>query len=169
MSRPAPRSHYPIIAALCLAFSVTAAPYIVFVSLACESPLVRAACFLLGPLSFLLWIVLTIRSLHYLRLSYWTLASTYVSLLSEVAAVAIACLAAALQANGPHAEPNATALHAAGLVALGGQCWCGWYNWRKTGSASLAFSVTVLQITTSSLIVLLLMLRSRPPEKNRAD
>ncbi|MGF6311899.1 type IV secretory pathway VirB2 component (pilin) [Bradyrhizobium sp. i1.8.4] len=167
MSRPAPHSHYPIIAALCLVFSVTAAPYVVFVSIVSESPLLRALAFLSGPVTFLVWIIVTVRALHLLGLGYWSLTSTYVSLLSEGAAIGLACLAVALQPNGSHAEPNATVLYAAGLVALGSQCWCGWYNWKRTGSALLAFSVTVLQLTTSSLIMLLLMLRSRPPEKSR--
>jgi hypothetical protein len=165
MSRSAPHSHYPITAALCFAFSVTAAPYVVFVSIDSGSPLLRALAFLSGPLSLLLWIVLTIRSLHLLRLAYWALTSTYVSLLSEGAAIGLACLAVALQPNRSDSAPNATALYAAGLIALGGLCWCGWYNWRRTGSALLALSVTVLQITTSSLIVSLLMLRCRPPER----
>ncbi|SCB53822.1 hypothetical protein GA0061098_102129 [Bradyrhizobium shewense] len=55
------------------------------------------------------------------------------------------------------------------MTCLAGLTWSASYNWRKAGSLQIAVSVTVLQLITGSLIVLILMLRSRPPEKSRAD
>jgi len=165
MFRQPPFHRYSVTAALSLVFSVTVAPYVAFVSINSSSALPRALAFLSGPVTIVVWIVATVRALHVLGLGYWSLTSTYVSLLSEVVAIGLICLVVVLQANGSHSELNITVLYVAGLVALGSQCWCCWYNWTKSGSVSLAFSVTVLQITTSSLIVLLLMLRSRPPRE----
>lgn len=169
MSGPARQSPDPIVAALCLAFSMTAAPCIAFASLASASPLLRAAAFLSGPLCFLAGVVLTVRSLHALRLGYWSLASTYVILLSELAAAMLAVIAVSVHTRGSAGDLYETLLWAASLTTPIGLSWSVWYNWRTTQSALVTINVTVLQLITGGLIVLLFLLKSRPPEKNRPD
>lgn len=169
MSRPAPHSHYPTLAALCFAFSVAVAPFVGSAWVTSASPFVRGAVLLFGPLSFLAWVVLTIRSLHLLGLAYWSLASTYVILVSELAAAVLALVAGSLHTPGSVCDWREALLWTAAMTCLAGLTWSASYNWRKAGSLQIAVSVTVLQLITGSLIVLILMLRSRPPEKSRAD
>jgi hypothetical protein len=121
------------------------------------------------PLSFVVGVVLTVRSLHVLGLGYWSLASTYVILLSEFAAVVLAVVAVSVHTQGSASDLHETCLWAASRTGLIGFTWSVWYNWRTTRSLPVAISVTVLQLITGGLIVLIFLLRSRPPEKNRAD
>jgi hypothetical protein len=123
MSRHAHLHRHSIIAALCLVFSLTAAPCLVSASLSSGSPLIRAAAFLLGPLSFLVWIVTTVRSLHILGLGYWSLASTYVVLLAELAAVVLAVLAGSVHTQRSATDIYETLLCSAALTDLTGMTW----------------------------------------------
>ena len=149
---------YAIFAVLCLVSSGTAAPYLAVASLAVDSHLVRAAAFLLTPFAFAMWIVATVRSLHLAGLGYWSLASTYIALVCVGVATALACISWIIWPDGATDDLKEAVGHAAGVVGLGGIFWCGWYNWRRTGSAPLAVSVTALQMVTSAFIALLMLL-----------
>ncbi|WP_342736291.1 hypothetical protein [Bradyrhizobium sp. B117] len=97
------------------------------------------------------------------------IASTYVNLLSEFVDVLLAVVTGSVRTQGSAGDLQETRLCAAALAGLAGLTWSAWYNWRRTGSLLVTVSVTVLQLITGGLIVLILMLHSRPQEKTRAD
>lgn len=120
-------------------------------------PTVQAVALLLTPFAFLMWIVTTVQALHLAGFGYWSLGSTYVSLICAGVAIVFAWIASSMR---PHEAPTGlrdVVLHAAGGVAVGGICWCGWYNWRQMRIGALAFSVTTLQVVTGTLLAMVII------------
>ena len=149
--------HYSIVAVLCLVFSGTVAPYLTVALIAVEIPTVQAVALLLGPFAFLMWIVATVRALHFAGFGYWSLTSTYVSLICVGVAIVFVWVASAMRPDVSHTSFRDILFHAAGVVAVGGICWCGWYNWRRTRNGSLAFSVMALQVVTDTLLAVVII------------
>jgi hypothetical protein len=145
---------YSIVAVLCLAFSGTVAPYLTVTLIAVEIPTVQALALLLTPFAFLMWVVTTVRALHLAGFGYWSLASTYVTIACAGVAIVLTWIASIIRPDGSPTAVRDVVLHAAGVFAVGGICWCGLYNWRRMRNGSLAFSVTALQITTGTLLAL---------------
>lgn len=102
-----------------------------------EIPTVQAVALLLIPSVVLMWIVTTVRALHLAGLDYWSLASTYVAIACAGVAIVLAWIASIIRPDGSPTNLRGIVLHAALLVAVGGICWCGWYNWRRTRNGSL--------------------------------
>jgi glucose dehydrogenase len=160
---------YSIIAVLCLVFSGTVAPYLTLALISVEISTVQALALLLTPFAFLMWIVTTVRALHLAGLDYWSLASTYVSLICVGVAIVLACIAFIIRPDGSPTNFRDIVLQAAGVVAAGAICWCGWYNCRRTRNGSLAVSVTVLQLTTGTLLalgIIWMLVRDRHPNRD---
>jgi hypothetical protein len=77
-------------------------------------------------------------------------------------------IAGSVHAPGSVGDLHETLLWAGSLTGLIGLTWSVWYNWRTTRSLLVTGSVTVLQLITGGLIVLLILLRSHPAEKDCA-
>jgi glucose dehydrogenase len=155
---------------LCLVSSGTVAPYLTVALIAIEIPTVQALALLLIPFIFLMWIVTTVRALHLAGLDYWSLASTYVAIACAGVAIVLAWIASLIRPDGSPTNFRDIVLHAAGVVAVGGVSWCGWYNCRRTRNGSLAVSVTTLQMGIGVLLALVIiwaLVRDRPGHGHR--
>jgi hypothetical protein len=121
----------------------------------------NAIALLAVPLAVFCWIFTTIRALHSVDVSFWSVPSTYVNLITGIVAVALSGLMLLIssEASRHGNEVRGATLHiAAAIVYGGGVSWSYFYNWRKTGSASLALSLTVLQTISTLLIIVIVNL-----------
>jgi hypothetical protein len=120
----------------------------------------------LVPALVLLWIILTVTALHKRDARFWSLGSTWTSVIACPIALFIMSMSSWSQLH----DPNAPFFHApimAGailyLVAFG---YAIFYNYNVTKSATLAISTSMLQ-QLAVLGVIFLFLRWRGNEVNR--
>lgn len=154
---------------LCLVFSGTVAPYLTVALLAIKIPTVQAVALLLTPFALLMWIVTTVRALHLAGFGYWSLASTYVAIACAGVAMILVWIASVIRPDGSPTGVRDVVLHSAGVIAVGGICWCGWHNWRRVRNVALAFSVTALQMVTGALLamgIIWMLVRDRHPNRD---
>jgi hypothetical protein len=163
-------NNYPVISVIALVLVFVAAP-LFWVGLQSEVPAVRALAIIVLPASILGWIFTTVRALHLCGLRYWSMGSTYASMIFFLIALVCAWIGYGTQPKGPHIEGDPTlfivAAFVAGLTLLG----CAWQNWRATRSAALAVSLTALQVVSTagvflSLVYLFLRFGSNPPDRS---
>jgi hypothetical protein len=132
-------------------------------------PTVQAVALLLTPFASLMWIVATVRALHLAGFGYWSLASTYVSLICAGVSIVLVWFASVIRPDEPPTNFRDIVLHGGGVIAVGGIWWCWWYNWRKMRNGSLAVSVTALQIVTATLLalgIIWMLVRDRHPNRD---
>jgi hypothetical protein len=151
---------YAIASLVCLILAFGGGPASIMIADQVQSSLLRAICILVGPSTFVLWIVTGVGSLHVLRLRYWQLASTYVALCSTLAAAVALVIAGASQSGGTGAY---TMIYVAALLIGANSCWCFWYNWKRTRSIAISISIGVMQLLAAGAIVFLLLARFKDP------
>ncbi|MHC2289862.1 hypothetical protein [Bradyrhizobium barranii] len=122
---------------------------------------VNAIGVLIVPFSIFCWIFTTIRAIHLLDVRFWYIPSTYVGLIGGVLALLI-CLIMFIFATESERRGHRitdTTLYAVAAI-LYGSCvvWSYLYNWRKTGSALLSASLTILQTISAFFVVVALYL-----------
>lgn len=159
--------HYAITSLLCLVVALIGSPLSIFLAVRVDSDLLRAVYLLVGPSAFVLWVVTGIRALHLLGLRYWQLPSTYVALGSTLAAVVALIIASAANSSGSTIVFNSTMGYVAALIIGASACWCFWYNWRRTGSIAISFTVSAMQLFAAAAVVVLLLGRFRDQTKDR--
>jgi hypothetical protein len=116
----------------------------------------NAVALLLVPFVVFCWIFTTINEIHLVGLRFWSIPSTYVTLISGVISLvmsAIMLLASQDAVRRGHDVGDTTLYVAAAILYGGCSAWSCWYNWRRTGSAVLAVSLTILQ-TLSAIVVI---------------
>ena len=103
---------------------------------------------LIIPLAVFCWIFTTIRAIHLLGVRFWLIPSTYVTLVGAIVAVLVCGFMLILtqeSARRGHDVRDATLYIAAAILYGGCVVWSYFYNWRRTSSAVLAISQTILQ------------------------
>lgn len=122
---------------------------------------VNAIGVLVVPFAILCWIFTTIRAIHLLDVRFWFVPSTYVGLIGGVFALLI-CLIMfvfSTEAERTGHRITDTTLYVAAAILYGGcVVWSCFYNWRKTGSAILSLSLTLLQTISAAFVIVALYL-----------
>lgn len=122
---------------------------------------VNAIGLLLTPFAIFCWIFTTIRAIHVIEVRFWLIPSTYVTLFAGVIALVICLImvwySGMAEGNGQRMQ-DFTLYVAAGILYAGCVAWSYLYNWRRTKSAILAFSLTFLQTISAAFAIGLLAL-----------
>ena|SRR5438874_2729055 len=104
----------------------------------------------------LCWIFTTIKAIHLAGVRFWFIPSTYVtligSIISFVMCVIMLLLSHESARQGQEAGDNT--LYVAAAILYGGcAVWSCWHNWRRTNSALLAISLTILQTLSAVFVI----------------
>jgi hypothetical protein len=99
----------------------------------------------LVPALMLLWIILTVSALHKRDAYFWSLGSTWTSVIACPVALVIMSLGSWSQANGPNAPLFHAPIVAGTILYLVAFAYAIFYNYKVTGSALLAVSTSMLQ------------------------
>ncbi|WP_342736288.1 hypothetical protein [Bradyrhizobium sp. B117] len=122
---------------------------------------VNAIGVLIVSLAIFCWIFTTIRAIHLLDVRFWFIPSTYVGLIGGVLALLICLIMVVFSAESErrgHRITDTTLYVAAAILYGGCVVWSYLYNWRKTGSAILSVSLTVLQTISAAFVIVALYL-----------
>ena len=136
---------------------------------------VQAIGALIVPFALFCWIFTTIRAVHQRAIRFWLVPSTYVAFFGALAAAICVFVGLFFLPDNPRshvsgfAPYNSNIVHvqtgnyvmmfAAAITQAGTTMWCLWYNWKRTETLVLAFSLTALQTLFSSLLVAFFWLR----------
>ena len=120
----------------------------------------------LAPALALLWIVLTVSALHERDAYFWSLGSTWTSIIACPVALVIMSLGSWNQVNGPDAPLFHAPIVAGAILYLVAFGYAIFYNYKVTRSALLAVSTSMLQ-QLAVLGAVFLFLRWRGNEVNR--
>ena len=134
---------------------------------------IQAIGVLIVPFALFCWIFTTIRALHQRAVRFWFIPSTYVAFFGGLTAAI--CVFIGIFFLPEYTTPvqhaqftfgvqgsmtptlkqqgNYVMMFAAAIVQAGTTMWCVWYNWKRTESVILTFSLTALQTLFSTLIV----------------
>lgn len=115
-----------------------------------------AIALLMVPFAIFCWIFTTIRAIHMAGVQFWFIPSTYVTLTCGVISLvmcAIMLLVADESTRRAHDVSDTTLCVAAAILYSGCAVWSYWYNWRRTNSAMLALSLTILQVLTAVFLI----------------
>ena len=96
------------------------------------------------PLATVCWIFTRIRAIHLIGVRFWFIPSTYVTLIGGIVAIVLCAIMLAVSYE--------SARHAAAILYSGCVVWSYFYNWRRTNSAILAISLTILQILSAVFV-----------------
>jgi hypothetical protein len=121
----------------------------------------------LVPALVLLWIVLTVTSLHKRDARFWSLGSTWTSVIACPIALIIMSLSSWSQLHDPNAPLFHAPIIAGAILYAVAFAYSIFYNYNVTRSAMLAISTGVLQ-QLAALGVIFLFLRWRGNEVNRS-
>ncbi|MGY3354348.1 uncharacterized protein with PQ loop repeat [Bradyrhizobium sp. GM0.4] len=122
---------------------------------------INAAGLLIIPFSIFCWVFTTIRAIHLAEVRFWFLPSTYVGLVGGISVLVIGLIMFAFSAEAErrgHQVTDTTLYAAAAILYCGCVVWSYLYNWRKTGSALLSVSLTLLQTISAAFIIVALYL-----------
>jgi hypothetical protein len=120
----------------------------------------------LVPALALLWIILTVMALHKRDAYFWSLGSTWTSVIACPIALAIMSFSSLSQVNGPNAPLLLGPIVAGAILYIVALAYAIFYNYNITKSATLAISTSMLQ-QLAVLGVIFLFLRWRGNEVNR--
>jgi hypothetical protein len=98
----------------------------------------------LVPAIVLLWIVLTVSALHKRDAYFWSLGSTWTSVIACPIGLVIMSLGSWSQANGPDAPLYRAPIVAGAILYLAAFGYSIFYNYKVTKSAVLAVSTSLL-------------------------
>jgi hypothetical protein len=147
-------SHYPLLSGLLL-LSIPVAcliGYLIFGDYAW----LNAVALLLVPSAVFSWMFTTIKGIHLVGVRFWFIPSTYVTLFGGIIALIICMVMGLLSHEATHRGNQVTdsTLYAAAAILYGGcVVWSHFYNWRRTSSAILALSLTMLQTISAALVI----------------
>jgi hypothetical protein len=120
----------------------------------------------LVPALVLLWIILTVSALHKRDAYFWSLGSTWTSVIACPVAMVIMSIDSWSQVNGPSASLFHAPIVAGSILYLVAFGYAILYNYKVTRSALLAISTCMLQ-QLAVLGAIYLFLRWRGEEVNR--
>lgn len=141
--------------------SLTVAPAVAWWAMTAENTVVLATGLLTVPASLAAWIYITVSGLHSLDMKYWSLRSTYVSLIMSGIALGLVCLDGILLllSKNTMSTSGLSILPIASLILVGStMLWSMWFNYRKTASFSLAASLMLIQIASAAGLVIWIFL-----------
>jgi hypothetical protein len=149
-----PTSRYPMLSGLLL----LSLPMSCLVSylIAGDYTWLNAIALLIIPLAVFSWIFTTIRAIHLLGLRFWFIPSTYVTLVGSILAVLISAIMFIFTqetARRGNQTTDSTLYVTAAILYGGCVVWSYFYNWRRTGSAVLAISLTILQSIWAAFVI----------------
>jgi hypothetical protein len=121
---------------------------------------------ILVPVLMLFWIIMTVTALHKREVYFWSLSSTWVSVIACPAAVGIASFSSFSGLNDPNAPLFQAPIIAGALLYIGAFAYAILYNYNATKSAMLAISTSMVQ-QLAVLGAIFLFLRWRGDEVNR--
>jgi hypothetical protein len=121
---------------------------------------------ILLPVLIFVWIVATVISLHRRDVYFWSLGSTWTSIVACPAAIAIASMGSFSQLHDPNAPLFHAPLIAGAALYAAAFAYAAFYNYRATGSSVLTLSTSMLQ-QFAVLGVIFLFLRWQGHEVNR--
>ncbi|MET4455445.1 zinc ribbon domain-containing protein [Bradyrhizobium sp. RT3b] len=122
---------------------------------------VNAIGVLIVPFAIACWIFTTLRAIHLLDVRFWFVPSTYIGLIGGVLALLICLIMFVFSTEAERRGHRVTdmTLYAAAAILYGGcVVWSYVYNWRKTGSAILSISLTLLQTISAAFVIVALYL-----------
>lgn len=100
---------------------------------------------ILMPVLIFVWIVMTVMALHRREVYFWSLGSTWTSLIACPLALVIMSFSVWRQAHDPNAPLDLGIIYAGAILYATALAFAIFYNVRATRSALLAFSTTMLQ------------------------
>jgi hypothetical protein len=118
---------------------------------------------ILVPVLVLLWIVMTVMALHKRHVYFWSLGSTWTSIIACPIALVIMCFSSFHDAAAP---PFQAPILAGAILYVVTFAFAIFYNYNATRSAVLAFSTSMLQ-QLAVLGVIFLFFRWQGDEVNR--
>lgn len=118
------------------------------------------------PALMLIWIIMTMMALHKRDVYFWSLGSTWTSVIACPIALVIMSLGVWSQLNDPHAPLFQAPIIAGAILYAVAFAYAIFYNYNATKSAMLAISTSMLQ-QLAVLGVIFLFLRWRGNEVNR--
>ncbi|WP_375777821.1 hypothetical protein ACE103_42800 [Bradyrhizobium sp. ma5] len=153
------RIRYPLLTGLLL-MSIPVAGSISYLMVGDQNyAWINAVGILIVPLSIFCWIFTTIKAVNLVGVRFWFVPSTYVALGGGVIAL-LMCLMMGLftqeAARHGHQVKDVTLYVAAAILYGGCVVWSYFYNWRKTGSAILSLSLTLLQTISAGFVIVAL-------------
>jgi hypothetical protein len=116
----------------------------------------NAIALLIVPFAVFCWIFTTIRAIHLAGVRFWFIPSTYVTLIGGIIAIVLCAIMLVVShesAREEHDVRDATLYVAPAILYSGCVMWSYWYNWRRTNSAILAISITILQILSAAFLI----------------
>lgn len=120
----------------------------------------------LVPVILFAWIVLTVTALHKREVRFWSLGSTWTSVIVCPLALGVMSLGSLSTLNDPNAPFFKPPILAGVILYAAAFSYATRYNFKATKSAGLAFSTSMLQ-QLAVLGVIFLFLRWRGEEVNR--
>ena len=120
----------------------------------------------LVPALVLLWIVMTVMALHKRDVYFWSLGSTWTSVIACPIALVIMCFSSFSQLNDPNVPLFHAPIAAGAILYVVALAFAIFYNYNATRSAMLAFSTSMLQ-QLAVLGVIFLFFRWQGDEVNR--
>jgi hypothetical protein len=141
--------------------SLTLAPAVTWWSMSATNTVFLAVGLLAIPATLAAWIYITVAGVHSLGTRYWSLRSTYVSLVMSGIALGLLCLDGIflLLSKNTMSDSAFTVLPISSLILLGcTMLWSGWFNYRKTESLLLATSITLIQSLSAVALVIWIFL-----------
>ncbi len=152
LSKPA--GYYPLLSVLLL-FSIPVsciASYFIFGNYTW----LNAFALLIVPFAIFCWIFTTIRAIHLADIWFWSIPSTYVTLISGLTSLIISGIMLFFSqevARRGHSVADTTLYFVAAILFSGCVFWSYLYNWRRTHSTTLAISLTVLQMLSAIFVI----------------
>jgi hypothetical protein len=120
----------------------------------------------LVPVLTFVWIVMTVMGLHKRDVYFWSLGSTWSSIIASAVAVVIMSLSSLSGLNDPSAPLFRAPIIAGAILYAVAFAYAIFYNYNATKSAMLAISTSILQ-QVAFLGAIFLFLRWRGNEVNR--
>jgi hypothetical protein len=116
----------------------------------------NAIALLIVPFAVFCWIFTTIRAIHLADVRFWFIPSTYVTLIGGIIAIVLCAIMLVVShesAREGHDVRDFTLYVAASILYGGCVVWSYFCNWRRTSSAILAISLSVLQILSAIFLI----------------
>jgi hypothetical protein len=154
-------SRYPMLSGLLLLSIPASCLFSYLIVRDQNSAWINAIGLLAVPFASINWIFITVRAIHFAGVRFWFIPSTYVTLVGGIIALIICAIMGLLSHEAARREHQVTdtTLYVAAAILYGGcVVWSYFYNWLRTGSAILAFSLTILQTLSAAFVIALINL-----------